>query len=62
MTALANCKRTDPIIPVGHPNYVWRSHTDTDVQRTWRRYGWVPLAERKAQPKPLRVIRKAGAA
>ena len=31
-----------PFIPVGHPRYVWRGHADTDVQRTWRSYGWKP--------------------
>lgn len=29
-----------PYIPVGHPRYVWRGHADTDVQRTWKTYGW----------------------
>lgn len=34
-----------PIIPVGHPKYVWRNHADVDVQRTWRSYGWKPQSE-----------------
>ena len=33
-------KRTDPWVPVGHPDYVWRSHSD--VQAIWRKYGWTP--------------------
>lgn len=33
-------KKTLPWIPVGHPDYVWKSHAD--VQATWRKYGWVP--------------------
>lgn len=37
-----------PIIPVGHPRYVWRPAADTDVQRTWRSYGWKPEADRTA--------------
>lgn len=31
-----------PRIPVGHPKYVWHCAADTDVQRTWRNYGWQP--------------------
>lgn len=34
-----------PFIPVGHPRYVWRPAADTDVQRTWRTYGWKPNSE-----------------
>lgn len=52
-----------PFIPVGHPRYVWRGHADTDVQRTWRYYGWKPNSERAtqsantlAQP-PAQVVR-----
>jgi hypothetical protein len=40
-------KRTDPWIPVGHPQYVWT--TSADVQATWRRYGWRPIAEVDAE-------------
>jgi hypothetical protein len=36
-----------PIIPVGHPLYVWRPSADCDVQRTWRTYGWKPLNEQR---------------
>lgn len=36
-------KRTDPWIPVGHPDFVWTS--GADVQKTWRKYGWVPPSE-----------------
>lgn len=39
-------KRTEPTIPVGHPDFVWTS--GADVQRTWRRFGWTPI-ERTAQ-------------
>lgn len=34
-----------PLVPVGHPDYVWRPSADCDVQRTWRNYGWKPLNE-----------------
>jgi hypothetical protein len=41
-------KRTLPMIPVGHPDYVWKSHAD--VQATWRRYGWTPPTGQHAMP------------
>lgn len=44
---LANAKRTLPTIPVGHPEYIWRPAADTDVQRTWRRFGWKPVNAKK---------------
>ena len=34
-------KRTDPWIPIGHPDFVWTS--GADVQKTWRKYGWKPV-------------------
>lgn len=45
-TAKTTAKKTDPWIPVGHPDYVWTS--GADVQRTWRKYGWVPLSEQRS--------------
>jgi hypothetical protein len=45
MTTLINAKRTEPFIPVGHPEFTWT--TGADVQRTWRKYGWVPPSEIK---------------
>lgn len=41
-------KRTQPWIPVGHPDYVWKSHAD--VQATWRRYGWTPPSGQPSTP------------
>ncbi len=41
-------KRTDPWIPVGHPQFKWTS--GADVQATWRKYGWVPPSELKPAP------------
>lgn len=38
-------KKTLPWVPVGHPDYVWKSHAD--VQATWRQHGWVPPSEGK---------------
>lgn len=38
-------KRTDPWIPVGHPDFVWTS--GADVQKTWRKYGWKPPSENR---------------
>jgi hypothetical protein len=60
MKPVENCKRTEPMIPVDHPAYIWRSHADVDVQRTWRRYGWNPKAELQAQ-QPLRMVKKGAA-
>jgi hypothetical protein len=40
-----NAKRTDPWIPVGHPEFVWTS--GADVQKTWRKYGWTPPSEKR---------------
>ena len=41
-------KRTDPWIPVGHPDFKWTS--GADVQATWRKYGWTPPSERRPAP------------
>jgi len=41
-------KRTDPWIPVGHPEFVWTS--GADVQKTWRKYGWTPPSEKMPPP------------
>lgn len=38
-------KRTDPWIPIGHPDFVWTP--GADVQATWRRYGWTPPSEKR---------------
>lgn len=38
-----------PRIPVDHPKYVWRGHADTDVQRTWKLYGWKPTNPESAR-------------
>lgn len=47
MKPIPNTKRTEPLVGVDHPNYVWT--TGADVQATWRRYGWIPLEEARAQ-------------
>jgi len=58
-----------PFVPVGHPDYVWRGAADTDVQRTWRKYGWKPTEEQRAiaataasvtAAKTVRQLRKTG--
>jgi hypothetical protein len=41
-------KRTDPWIPVGHPDFKWTS--DADVQALWRKYGWVSPSEQRPAP------------
>lgn len=52
-----------PHIPVGHPDYVWRGAADTDVQRTWRAYGWKSHEEQQALARgkkfaPVKVLRQ----
>lgn len=44
-----NAKRTNPYIPVGHPEFRWT--TGADVQATWRKYGWVPPRGEVVPPK-----------
>jgi hypothetical protein len=44
-------KRTDPWIPVGHPNFKWTE--GSDVQALWRKYGWVPQSELHQEPLPM---------
>lgn len=39
-------KRTEPFVPVGHPDFKWTA--GADVQATWRKYGWVPPSEQRA--------------
>ena len=41
-------KRTEPWVPVGHPDYKWTS--GADVQATWRRYGWTPPSGQPSMP------------
>jgi hypothetical protein len=45
---MSNAKRTDPWIPVGHPQYKWTS--GSDVQALWRRHGWTPPSEKMTPP------------
>ena len=47
-------KRSDPWIPVGHPDFKWTSHAD--VQALWRKYGWTPPSEKR--PTPPSVVEK----
>ena len=57
MNQTANAKRTEPLIPVGHPAFVWTS--GADVQATWRRYGWLPIEGAKAQSQSEKIITMA---
>lgn len=43
-----NAKRTDPWIPVGHPDFKWTS--GSDVQALWRKYGWTAPSGQAAAP------------
>ena len=44
-------KRTDPWVPVGHPDFKWT--VGANVQATWRRYGWVPPSETRPPLPPV---------
>jgi hypothetical protein len=57
LAPIPNAKRTEPFIPVGHPDYVWTS--GADVQATWRRFGWIPLEEARAKEQSKQVITMA---
>ena len=50
---IANCKKTMPLIPVGHPDFKWTS--GADVQALWRKYGWTPPSEGRATPPPFPI-------
>ena len=41
-------KKTEPWVPVGHPDYKWTS--GADVQATWRKYGWTPPSGQPSTP------------
>lgn len=42
---------TTPEMPITDPGFVYYNAASTDVQRTWRRFGWKPLAERQQEAK-----------
>ena len=38
---------TKPRARILDPNFVYTPAASTDVQKTWRKFGWVPLGEQK---------------
>lgn len=36
-----------PTMPITDPRFVYRNSSQTDVQQTWRRFGWTPPFEIK---------------
>jgi hypothetical protein len=46
-------KKTIPWTPVGHADFKWTS--GSDVQATWRKYGWTPPSEKMTPPPPEKV-------
>jgi hypothetical protein len=38
-----------PITPIGHPDFIYYPSADTDVTRTWRRFGWTPVQREGVQ-------------
>jgi hypothetical protein len=57
LAPIPNAKRTEPFVPVDHPDYVWT--TGADVQATWRRFGWQPIHEAKAAETSDEIITMA---
>ena len=41
---------TQPWISTEHPRYKWTS--SSDVESTWKKYGWKPLNDKPAEPTP----------
>jgi hypothetical protein len=41
-----------PTYPFTDPRFVYVHSTKTDIQATWRRFGWQPLRERVTRPQP----------
>ena len=41
---LKAAKKTLPSIPCTSPEFVWVDAASTNVQNTWRKHGWKPLA------------------
>ncbi len=39
-----------PWVPVGHPEYHWTGHENTDVTRIWSKYGWKPMDVSRFNP------------
>lgn len=54
---MTGAKRTEPWVPVGHPEFKW--NVGSDVQATWRKYGWVPPSEQR-EPPPPEIIKESG--
>ena len=38
-----------PTIPLSHPDFVYYPAAATDVTRTWRKFGWVPVQREGVQ-------------
>ena len=50
-----------PWVPVGHADYRWTNHAETDVTRTWKKYGWTPLELQGQTTTRTRQSRRASA-
>lgn len=40
-------KQQIPSFPITDPRFVWVDSSKTDVQRTWRKFGWTPPSQNK---------------
>lgn len=44
-------KSQTPPVPLTNPQFPYVPAARTDVQATWRKFGWTPLAENKPKEK-----------
>lgn len=44
-------KKATPDVPLHDPRFDYTSAAKTDVQKTWRKYGWTPPSEQQNRSK-----------
>lgn len=40
-----------PAIPLTDPRFNYRAAVNTDIKRTWARFGWAPPSSKPKEPK-----------
>lgn len=53
MSEIPHSKKTYPWVGPDHPDFEWTP--GANVQRTWRKYGWVPPSESMAPPPQIKL-------
>ena len=48
--------RVEPTVHVTHPDFAYKR--GSDVQATWRKFGWTPPSEGKPAPPPEKPLDK----